>query len=76
MSESIPYNEMIQIISDQTKAVKEKIQGLKSRGDEISIGEMFELQMLMNQLSQLSEMSTQVVSAANGAIIAIARNVK
>jgi hypothetical protein len=34
----------------------------------ININDMFEMQMLMNHLSQLSEMSTNVVSAANAAI--------
>ena len=37
---------------------------------------MFEMQMLMNHLSQLSEMATSVVSASNSAIADMARNVK
>jgi hypothetical protein len=34
------------------------------------------MQMLMNHLSQLSEMSTAVVNASNTAINTMARNVK
>jgi hypothetical protein len=34
------------------------------------------MQMLMNHLSQLSEMATAVVSSANSAISSMARNVK
>jgi Family of unknown function (DUF5407) len=44
--------------------------------DSISIADMFEMQMMMNQLSQLSEMSTSIVSASNSAISSMARNVK
>jgi hypothetical protein len=44
--------------------------------DSISIADMFSMQMSMNQLSQLSEMSTAVVSAANTSIESMARNVK
>ncbi|MBV9941051.1 MAG: DUF5407 family protein, partial [Solirubrobacterales bacterium] len=36
----------------------------------------FEMQMLMNRLSQLSEMATSVASATNSAIASMARNVK
>ena len=37
---------------------------------------MFEMQMLMNHLSQLEESTTQVVSVVNDAISSMARNVK
>ena len=74
--EGISFEELAQIVNEQTKKVKDKISDMRSKGDEISIGEMFDMQMLMNLLSQLTEMSTQVVAAANGAIIAVARNIK
>ncbi len=76
MSEGISFEELIAIVNEQTKQVKDKISDMRDKGDEISIGEMFEMQMAMNLLSQLSEMSTQVVSSANGAIIQVARNIK
>jgi len=34
------------------------------------------MQLLMNHLSQVSEMSTSIVSASNSAISSMARNVK
>jgi hypothetical protein len=37
---------------------------------------MFEMEMLLNHLAQLSEMVTNLVSAANLAINNMARNVK
>jgi hypothetical protein len=64
------------IINNATVSAKTKldfIQGLRSA---ISIGDMFEMQMLMNHLSQLSDMATSVVQASNTAIGTMARNVK
>jgi hypothetical protein len=42
----------------------------------MSIADMFDLQMAMNKLQQFSEMSTSVLSAMNGSINSMARNVK
>jgi len=74
--EGISFDELAKLVNEQTSKVKNKIQEMRSKGDEISIGEMFEMQMLMNLLSQLTEMSTQVVAAANQSIIQVARNIK
>lgn len=64
------------IINEATVSAKAKLSGIKSRRSAISIGDMFEMQMLMNHLSQLSEMSTSIVSASNSAIASMARNLK
>lgn len=64
------------VIQDATISAKSKLSAIKSRRSSISIGDMFEMQMLMNHLSQLSEMSTSVVSASNTAISSMARNLK
>jgi len=74
--EGISFEELAKLVNEQTTQVKNKIQEMRNKGDEISMGEMFEMQMLMNLLSQLTEMSTQVVSAANQSIIQVARNIK
>jgi len=55
--------------------IRKKIASFGGR-DSVSITDMFEMQMLMNKLSQLREMSSSVVSAANSAISSMARNVK
>jgi hypothetical protein len=47
-----------------------------SRQDSIAISDMFALQMQMNKLSQMSEMSHGIVSATNSAISSMARNIK
>lgn len=76
-STSFNFSEMFKIVNDATQRVKERIDALSSVGGEsIDPGEMFKLQMMMNQLSQLSEMTTSVMSAANTSISSMARNVK
>ncbi|CRX37753.1 DUF5407 domain-containing protein [Estrella lausannensis] len=67
---------LFHVVHDATLSAKAKLVQIKSRRSAISIGDMFEMQMLMNHLSQLSEMSTAVVAAANSAIMSMARNVK
>ncbi|HEV8051784.1 MAG TPA: DUF5407 family protein [Parachlamydiaceae bacterium] len=67
---------LFSIINNATVSAKAKLSSIKSRRSAISIGDMFEMQMLMNHLSQLSEMSTSVVSASNSAISSMARNLK
>jgi hypothetical protein len=70
------YDEMLVSVKKATADAKAKLDAIRTRGDNISIVEMFEMQMLMNKLSQLSEMSTGVMSASNAAISSLARNVK
>jgi hypothetical protein len=74
--EGFSVDDLFNLIGDATKQVKEKLKTIKGAGSNISIGDMFEMQMLMNHLAQLSEMSTSVVSASNSAISSMARNVK
>lgn len=64
------------VVNDATQQVKTKLEKIKSNKSAISIGDMFEMQMLMNHLAQLSEMSTSVMSASNSAVSSMARNVK
>ena len=65
------------IINDAMKVAKDKLLDIKSKkSEEISIGQMFEMQFLMNNLSQLSEMTTAVVSASNASLMSMARAIK
>ncbi len=57
-------------------SAKTKLDQIKQRRSAISIADMFEMQMLMNHLSQMSEMTTAIVNAANQAITNMARNIK
>ncbi len=67
---------LIQLVNDATISAKTKLEQIKARRSAVSIADMFDMQMLMNHLSQLSEMSTAVVNASNTAIGSMARNVK
>jgi len=69
-------NILFQVVYTATLSAQAKLVEIATRRSSISIGDMFEMQMLMNHLSQLSEMSTNVVSAAQTAIMSMARNVK
>ena len=75
----IDFEELKKVMTERTDAVSAKI---KEMGDPatqakgISVTAMFELQMLMNQLSQFSEMTTSVISSSNSSIASMARNVK
>ncbi|MBT13074.1 MAG: type III secretion system needle subunit protein SctF [Oceanospirillaceae bacterium] len=74
--ESFSMENLIEIVDNATISAKTKLNQIKQRRSAISIADMFDMQMLMNHLSQLSEMSTAVVNAANSAIVSMARNVK
>ena len=75
-NEGFNINDMFSIINDATREVKTKMSALKSQGSAISIADMFDMQMSMNRLSQMSESMTSVLSATNSAIASMARNVK
>jgi hypothetical protein len=68
--------DLFSLLNDATVSAKAKLLQIKNQRSSISIGDMFEMQMLMNHLAQLSEMSTGVVSASNSAIMSMARGVK
>ncbi len=74
--EAFSMEALIEIVDAATVSAKTKLNDIKARRSAISIADMFDMQMLMNHLSQMSEMSTAVVNAANSAIVSMARNVK
>ncbi len=67
---------LFKLINIATISAQAKLTEIQNRRSAISIGDMFEMQMLMNHLAQLSEMGTSVVAACNTAISDMARNVK
>jgi hypothetical protein len=62
--------------STATDAARDKLSAMGGSKDAASIGDMFEMQMLMNHFNQMSEMSSSVVSASNNAIGGMTRNIK
>ncbi len=69
-------NTLFDAVQTAVEEAKTKIGIIKDNKESISIADMFEMQMLMNHLSQLSEMTTNVVNASHSAISSMARNVK
>jgi exo-beta-1,3-glucanase (GH17 family) len=70
------FSEMLRSMQEQSAAVQKQLDSMRAKGDSISVPDMFEMQMLMNKLSQMSEMSTGILSASNAAIASMARNIK
>jgi hypothetical protein len=66
---------LTQLVADSTADIKARIAEIQAKGDNISIADMFEMQLLMNRLSQLSQTSSAVVNAADLAIDSMARHV-
>lgn len=73
--EQFSMEDLITIVTDATIEVREKVEQIQARASAISIGDMFDVQMLMNHLTQLSEMTTGVVAASNTAIQSIASKI-
>lgn len=75
-TQALNLQALVQIIDNATASAQNKITDIQNRASAVSIGDMFEMQILMNNLSQLSEMSTAVVSASNSAVKTMAQNVR
>ncbi len=74
----IPFDvaRLVDIVATATVSARAKLAAIQQQTSSISIGDMFQMQMLMNHLSQLSEMSTASIDAASTAIANMARNVR
>lgn len=71
------FQQLVSTVSAASAEVQAKLAELQQQPtDGISIGDMLEMQMLMNQLTQLSEITSNLAAASNEAIAAIARNMK
>jgi hypothetical protein len=74
--QTFDMQELLAGLDEQTQAAMELLKTIKQRGQDVSIGEMFEMQMVMNKLTQFSEMSSSVQAAIHGALLSVARNMK
>ena len=77
-AQSVTYNmgSLITLVASLSAQAKGKIDDIVDRGENISIADMFDMQMSMNHLAQMSEMSSSVVNASNQSIMSMARNIK
>jgi hypothetical protein len=76
VQESFDKGFLLDVVNDAAKKAKAKLAQIKAAGDTINIGDMFDMQMAMNHLSQLSEMCSSVVNACNTSMSSMARNTK
>ncbi len=72
---SFSVSALFALINFATASAQKKLNTIQQNASGISIGDMFEMQMLMNHLSQLSEMATNVVSASNSCINDMTRKI-
>jgi aerobic-type carbon monoxide dehydrogenase small subunit (CoxS/CutS family) len=73
---SFDFQTLISILSQATQAAKDEIATISGLQNNVAIGDMFNMQMQMNKLSQMTEMLTSVLSASNASIMSMARNMK
>ena len=71
----VTFSYLVDMIEQLTLTAKSKIARIRSQKSAMSIGDMFDLQMAMNKLSQFSEMSTSVISAMNTAMNSVSRKI-
>ena len=72
----VQLDQLIALINQVSNDAKGKLNSINASKESVSIGDMFGMQMLVNHLGQMGEMSSAVISAANQAIIDLARDVK
>lgn len=74
--QGLSFSVLVDTIENLTSLAKSKIAMIRSKRSSVSIADMFDLQMAMNRLTQLSEMSTSVISSMNTAISAMSKNIR
>jgi len=65
----------INAMATKVKTQLDKMQSNATSGG-VGVADMFSMQLAMNQMSQLTEMSSSVLSAANSSMMSMARNIK
>ena len=73
---SFDLGRLRQVIAAATTNATVKLTAIRESTQAVSIGDAFQMQMLMNHLSTISEMSTAVVSAASASLPLMGRDVK
>lgn len=71
----IPFEALLEFITKSTTDVTDQLQRVRD-GTSIGLTDMFQVQMAMNKLAQVTEMSSSVVSSSNQTLGSMARNVK
>lgn len=67
---------LLDMLKAEVASVNAALTQMKDNSANIDIGQMFDIQMKMNRLAQMSEMTTGVVGASHQALMSMARGVK
>ncbi len=67
---------LVDAVAASEAVLRSRLEQLRNQSGSVSSSDMFEMQRLMNQLTQLSDMSASVIAASHSAISSMARNVK
>jgi len=73
---SFSLTQLLDLVNQVSNDAKQKLNSISQQKSSVSIGDMFSMQMLMNHLSQMGEMSSAVVSAINTAFNSLTRGIK
>lgn len=68
--------DLMSVIVRSNDSVKAKLAEIAQNKSSVSVADMFEMQLMMNNFSQLCEMCTNVVAASNSASLSMIRNFK
>ncbi|GAA2812311.1 DUF5407 family protein [Mycolicibacterium pallens] len=70
---ALSRSELSAIVQQREAALRAQLRALQNRTENIDVTHMFDMQLLMSQLSQLSEIPPGLVSGANGGVASPAR---
>jgi len=74
--QTFDWEPLIDMVNKATIDAKSKLGQIKAKGSAMSIADMFEMQLMMNKLSQVSDMVSNMMAAVNAAISGMSRNLK
>ena len=63
-------------VESATREAADKLGALATKGGSESVHDLFEMAMVMNHFSQISDMATDIVSHSNAAITHMTRGIK
>lgn len=73
---AINLKNLIEAVKDLTRETQTGISAMRGSASGVNIGQMMELQMRMNKLSQATEMASTLAQALNQAIQGVASKIK
>jgi len=73
---SLDFNILKNLAERRLSEVKTKLEALGEDREKMSVTKMFEFQLAMQELTQTTDMGTNLVAASNQAMTSVSRNLK